>query len=314
MEKYNRYGYACINETLSYKGISANSRMIKKTFDEKGLEYASELALKNIRSIQEILKWNAEHDIELYRLTSDLFPWMSEYELSDLPNYKMICQELFECGSIANLTGQRITMHPGPFNVLGSPDEAAVRKTIKELNQHAQILDLMGLEASYYYPINIHVGGTYGSKEDTMNRFCENFQKLGDSAKKRLIIENDDKASMYNVKDIYEGLYQIIGVPITFDYHHHRFNTGDLTEEQALKLAAETWPVKQLVHYSSCKRTFEDPTSRVQAHADWVYEKVKTYGLYLDIELEAKAKELAVLDYRRRENSKMLLKEYKEIC
>ena len=313
MKNYNRYGYACINETLGVKGISANRRMIKKTFDEKGLDYVSELVIENLKALRKIMVWNADHDIELYRITSDLFPWMSEYEITELPRQAEIRQLLIECGSTANLTAQRVTMHPGPFNVLGSPEESAVKKTVKELNQHAEILDLMGLESSHYYPINIHVGGTYGNKEETMDRFCANFQRLSDSAKRRLVVENDDRGSMYNVKDLYDGLYQIIGTPITFDYHHHRFNTGGLTEEEALHMASETWPVKQLVHYSSCKRTFEDSTSKPQAHADWVYEKIKTYGLSLDVEIEAKAKELAVLDYLRKQNNKLLLKDYIEI-
>ena len=168
MEKYNRYGYACINEKLGCKGISANRRMIKKTFDAKGLDYVSELVIENLKDLNKILIWNADHDITLYRITSDLFPWMSEYEIIELPRQNEIRQLLIECGSTANLTGQRVTMHPGPFNVLGSPEESAVKKTIKELNQHSQILDLMGLEASYYCPVNIHVGGTYGNKEETM--------------------------------------------------------------------------------------------------------------------------------------------------
>ena len=163
---------------------------------------------------------------------------MSEYEICDLPNFDKIKSALHECGEIAIATDQRLTFHPGPFNVLGSPDEKAVAKTIKDLNQHSQIFDLMGLESSHYYPVNIHVGGTYDSKEDTLKRFCENFKLLSDSAKRRLVIENDDRASMYSVADLHAGIYMRIGVPVTFDYHHHRFNNGGLNEEQALNLCA----------------------------------------------------------------------------
>ena len=312
MKDKNRYGYACINVQLADRDISANCGMVKKTFEKRGLGYVSEIAINNINALKQILQWNEQHYIKLYRVTSNLFPWMSEYEISELPRFDEIKKALQACGKIAIATDQRLTFHPGPFNVLGSPDEKAVVKTIKDLNQHSEIFDLMGLESSHYYPVNIHVGGTYDGKEDTLRRFCENFKRLSQSAKNRLVIENDDRASMYSVVDLYAGIYMKIGVPITFDYHHHRFNSGDLIEERALNLAGSTWRkgVKQLVHYSSSKKTFEDPKSKAHAHADWIYEKIKTYGLELDIELEAKAKELAVLDYHRRKNDKSLLNEY----
>jgi UV DNA damage endonuclease len=102
---------------------------------------------------------------------------------------------------------------------------------------------------------------------------------------------------MYSVKDLYEGIYKKIGVPITFDFHHHRFCNGGLSEEQALRLASLTWDVKQLTHYSSCKKTHEDKTVKAQAHADYIYEKINNYGLSFDIEIESKAKERAVLKY-----------------
>jgi len=314
MKDKNRYGYACINVQLADRDISANCGMVKKTFEKRGLDYVSEIALANINALKKILQWNDEHYIRLYRVTSNLFPWMSEYEISELPRFQEIKLALQECGKIALATGQRLTFHPGPFNVLGSPDEKAVQKTIKDLNQHSEIFDLMGLESSHLYPVNIHVGGTYDSKEDTLERFCTNFNRLGQSAKNRLVVENDDRASMYSVSDLYTGIYTKVKVPITFDYHHHRFNSGGLNEEQALKLANKTWPtgISQLVHYSSSKKTFEDPKAKAHAHADWIYEKIKTYGLELHIELEAKAKELAVLDYHRRKNDKSLLNNYIE--
>ena len=312
MEKSNRLGYCCINETLAVNNISANRGMVKRTFEARGLEYVSEIAIQNLEDLLKILKWNQEHDIKLYRVTSNLFPWMSEYEITELPQFDTIQRLLQECGTFAKQSNQRLTFHPGPFNVLGSPSSAAIKKTIKDLDQHAQIFDLMGLEVSTYYPVNIHVGGSYDDKPGTLNRFCENFQLLSQSAQKRLVIENDDKSSTYSVWELFEGIHQKIGIPITFDYHHHRFNDSGLPECDALVLAASTWPVKPLVHYSSCKKTFEDQKSNPRAHADWIYEKINTYGLHLDIELEAKAKELALLDYLRRLNNKTLLKEYVE--
>ena len=129
-----------------------------------------------------------------------------------------------------------------------------------------------------------------------MDRFCKNFEKLPESVQTRLTVENDDKASMYSVKDLMY-IHERIGIPIVFDYHHHTFNTGGLSEQEALELAMSTWgDVKPVVHYSESK-TLEDETARAQAHSDYLYSEIKTYGHDLDIVVEAKAKELTVLNY-----------------
>ena len=108
-------------------------------------------------------------------------------------------------------------------------------------------------------------------------------------------------------------IYMRIGTPITFDFHHHRFNDGGLSEEAALKLAARTWGMyTQLTHYSSCKKTFEDPETIARSHADYVYERIKDYGLSFDCEVESKAKDLAILKYREQVKNNLLLENYLE--
>jgi len=92
-----RLGYCCINMELWSQGISANRTMIKRTFTEKGLPYVSEKVLHNLRSLIEIVKWNHKNDIHVYRMSSDMFPWMSEYEIKDLPDYKKIQSLLLGC-------------------------------------------------------------------------------------------------------------------------------------------------------------------------------------------------------------------------
>jgi UV DNA damage endonuclease len=304
-------GYCCINLSLAPKKISVNHTCRKATFQQGGLPHVSALALKNVRNLIEIIKWNHQNDFKVYRMSSDMFPWMSEYEIKDLPDYKKISTLLRGAGNLALKYGQRISFHPGPFNVLGSPNPVLVQKTIKELNQHAEIMDLMGLPQSHLYPINIHCNGVYGNKDATLSRWASNYLNLSKSAQSRLVVENDDKGSMYSVKDLYQGIFMRVHVPITFDYHHHRFNTGGLTEQQAFELAMSTWQhhnVRPLFHYSSCRRTHENAESKAQAHADYVYEKINDYGHSVDIEVEAKAKELAVLKYRK--DNQTLLEEY----
>lgn len=306
-----RLGYCCINLSLADQKISANRGMIKRTFQDRGPDYCGELALLNLRDLLKILHWNLANDIFVYRMSSDIFPWMSEYEITELHNFSEIQHELIQIGDFIKQSGIRVSMHPGQFDVLCSPNPSVVTKTIKDLNQHAQIMDLMGLPCDVQFPINIHLGGSYGDKESAAERFCENFQLLSPSAKARLVVENDDKAAQYSVADLFSMVYSKIGTPITFDFHHHRFNTGDLTEEVALKLAASTWHKHTpLTHYSSCKKTFEDSSVIARSHADYIYEKINNYGQRIDIEIEAKAKDLAVLQYRNQYST--LLENYLE--
>jgi UV DNA damage endonuclease len=294
------YGYCCINLTLDKAGIKIGRSMIKKTFDAKGIKYAGELAEANIRDMIEIIKWNNDNGVKVYRMSSSMFPWMSEYELTDLPNWSTISNLLKGAGTLVQKYGQRVGFHPGQFCVLPSPNQKTVNNSIKELDQHAFIMDTMGLPINQQYSMNIHVGGSYGDKEAAIQRFINNFKLLSPSAQSRLVLENDDKPAQYSVSDLYR-IYQAIGTPITFDYHHHRCYEDPMPEQDALQLAASTWPkgIRQLCHYSSAKKLHEDSSAIIRAHADYLYEYIETYGMELDIEIEAKAKELALQKYQK---------------
>jgi len=169
------------------------------------------------------------------------------------------------------------------------------------LSIHGEVFDMMNLSRTPYNKINIHIGGAYGDKKSAMERFCTNFHRLPESVKSRLTVENDDKASMYSVVDLYEGVYKVIGIPIVFDYHHHQFCTGGLSEEDALEVSISTWPsdIIPVVHYSESRsREYEDPKIRPQAHSDFIKDYIETYGNTIDIMVEAKAKEMAVIRYK----------------
>jgi UV DNA damage endonuclease len=291
-------GYACINMTMGKK-VTTNRTMVKKTFNAKGLDYVSELALLNAKDIIKILEWNRMNGINFFRLSSALIPWGDQLDLTQLKDYKEIKSELKKAGDFAKYHNIRITSHPGPFNVLVSPNESVVLKTIADLELHGKVFDMMGLELSPYNKINIHCNGVYGDKISAMDRFIKNFQRLSKSVQKRLTIENDDKASMYSVKDLMY-IHNAIKIPIVFDYHHHQFCTGDLSEEAALKLAATTWPkgITPVVHYSESKALHENnPKEKPQAHSLYINALPNTYELDVDIMVEAKAKELAILPF-----------------
>jgi UV DNA damage endonuclease len=273
--------------------------MIKRTFTERGIGYASELGLLNAKDLFTILQWNNEHNIKCFRTSSDIFPWGSEYGLQNAPDYKEIKSILQLCGKYAEEHGIRITSHPGPFNVLVSPREHVVENTIKDLELHGEVFDMMGLSRTPYNKLNIHCNGVYGDKISAMDRFCKNFERLSESVQTRLTIENDDKASMYSVKDLMY-IHERIGIPIVFDYHHHTFNTGGLSEQEALELAISTWPkgITPMVHYSESKRLHEgNDKLKEQAHSDYINDLPNLYGNNVDVMVEAKAKELSILPY-----------------
>ena len=183
--------------------------------------------------------------------------------------------------------------------VLVSPNKQVVQNTVVDLQMHAEMFDMLGLTRSYYNKINIHCNGVYGDKISAMNRFCDNFSKLSNGIKNRLTIENDDKSSMYSVKDLMY-IHERTGIPIVFDYHHHKFCNGGLSEKDAFKLAVSTWPdnITPIVHYSESKSIHTNNIKiKPQAHSDYIRCLPETYGFDVDIMIEAKAKELAIMEF-----------------
>jgi UV DNA damage endonuclease len=291
-------GYACINLSLGKK-ITTNRTMVKRTFIAKGVDYVSDLVLQNVADLERIIDWNEEMGIKMYRMSSDMFPWATEYEFTELKDWNEIQKILQRCGAKATMYKQRLSFHPGPFNVLVSPKESVVENTIKDLEVHGRIMDSMNLSKTPYNKINIHCNGVYGDKIAAMDRFCTNFDKLSNSVKTRLTIENDDKASMYSVKDLMY-IHNKINIPIVFDYHHHQFCTGDLIEQHALDLAITTWPkgITPAVHYSESKALHENNIKlKPQAHSDYIQKLPETYNNDVDIMVEAKQKDLAILKF-----------------
>lgn len=322
-----RFGYCCINSQLGKQGIRTGRSMIDRKFQLGGLQLASDISLANAQDLLTILKWNEANGIRLFRIGSEIFPRWNHYELADLPGIDAIAAHLRAAGDYARAHGHRLTSHPGPFHILGSPDPRVVNDSIIGLERHSEMFDLMGYDPSFDNLINIHIGATYNDKPGTIQRWLQNYDRLSDSLKRRLVLENDDKASMYSVRELNKMVHAEIGIPITFDYWHHTFNTGDISEEEAFFMARETWTkygVTQCTHYSESRRreaqvliermfehhgismddlanwpTFhkqykEFTKIKEQAHADFILALPNTYGVVdLDIEVEAKAKELS---------------------
>ena len=147
-------GYACINMQLSYpqkyggkekgvKPITTGRSMIKRTFESKGVDYASEIALANAMDLDKIIDWNILNGYNFYRLSSGLAPWKTEYDWDDLKDIEEIRRWFHSAGTMAKTHRVRLTSHPGPFNVLVSPKEEVVENCIKDLTIHGDEFDMM---------------------------------------------------------------------------------------------------------------------------------------------------------------------------
>ncbi len=307
-------GYACINMGLSEqpksRRVTTNRTMIKKTFQQRGISYASELALQNTRDLLRIIKWNYSNDINFFRMSSGMFPWASEYNISDLPDYNQIAATLAEAGSFARQVNQRLTTHPDHFNKLTSPREHVIKNTVRDLEIHGEMMDLLGMPRTPWAKINIHVGASYGDKPMALDNFCRNFEKLSDAVKSRLTVENDDRDSLYSTEELVNTIHSRIGIPVVHDFHHHLFTHRGMSQAEALSLACSTWgDVIPVVHYSESRaKEYNNPKIRPQAHSDKIQHYIETYGQDVYIMIEAKHKELALLEYRNKfHNTQQLL-------
>ncbi len=246
-----------------------------------------------------MIQWNHEHGVRLFRMSSVLWPWMGAFQLAALPQRAEIAGALRFAGDLARAFDQRLTFHPSHFVKLAAPSEALVAKSAAELEAHSHILDLMGYEPSPVNKINIHVGGVYkelGDKAATLRCWAAGFARLSPACRARVTIENDDVPNLFSLEDLLP-LHAATGVPLVFDFHHHRFCPGGLTEKQALRAALAMWPrgVRPVVHWSESQAG-----RRPHAHSDYVKGPIFLHGFEKDVDvmIEAKAKEQALLAYR----------------
>lgn len=298
-------GYCCICESLrkpAKTAVYCSRTLQKKTFS---LEEASNRALQNCKDLLTILKWNEDNNIKVFRISSDLFPRFTcaekGYLLDQLKDHKEIRQVLAACGDYAYKHDMLLSFHPGPFTTLASPNEKSRLNGIKEVEYHALLVSLIDPNDRLDIPINYHIGGTYGGEyEATAERFIASWESLSPLAKRQTVIENDDKKNGWSVAALYEHIYKPTDIPITFDIHHHKFCTGDMSMQSAFFLARSTWGDRSMqVHYS------QSPTDDkfIPKHSDYYRAPIPWFITQLDnihYHLECKQKELALIDYRNK--------------
>ena len=282
-------GYACINTLLRKQGVF-NSRTCR--IKSYSIELIDELVLNNCLDLMPIIQWNESQGIKLFRISSDIFPFMDHpelgYKLEDLPSYQKIKLALSNAGDFALNHNHRLTSHPGPYTVLSSESPEIIKKSIQTIEMHRILGEHLGLKD---FIINVHLGTKFSL--DGAKRFIDAFRQLTFQSQKWLTIENDDKASGWSVSDLYNHIAVHIPLPIILDIHHWRFCQKESLSDAA-QMAKETW--RQLIpkfHYSESAEN-KKPT----AHSDYIHQSIPDFDFELDYMIEAKAKEQALLHWK----------------
>ncbi|MFX0000658.1 MAG: UV DNA damage repair endonuclease UvsE [Candidatus Hodarchaeota archaeon] len=282
-----KIGYPCINLTLDCR--SSRTFRLKSYSEERLIETIK----NNLNCLLKILEFNNYNRLLFFRITSDLIPFASH------PVMKFNWQEYFksqfkELGAYIKKNSMRITMHPGQYTVINSKNDIVVQNSLKELEYHVEVLELLGLDSDA--KIITHVGGVYGDKKKSIKRFIRRYEELNESTKNHYVIENDEKN--YQLKDCLL-INESTDIPIVFDsYHHDCYNQGEPLE-RAVEFVIKTWKKSDglpIVHYSS-----EHPDKGKYRHANEIDINhfksfiIKTSNFNFDLMLEIKNKEKSAL-------------------
>lgn len=311
------YGLVCISEllkeedkTLAFKTITRKRfAQLENDQNGSGLLVLEERILHNLKLTCRIVEHCATQGIFHYRLSSAMFPLMTDptlgLQLESLSNYNDICEACKSIGDTAKSLNVSLSLHPDQFNVLASEKTAVVQKTIDELNFHASIMDLMGLPQDYSAPINIHPSLSPKQNEEELfreivDRFYVAFSKCNQGVRKRLVVENEDKG-LWTCANLFMYFHNYCGTkhnhffPLTYDNLHDYcnpsvFENNKITIQQNIDAFEKTWPSNYIpvFHWSWGKNGSRN-------HADYADEQAPQYQRKIKWELEVKAKDKAII-------------------
>lgn len=305
-------GLCCINTLLASQDpkIFCSRKPTLQTVQKEGIKYLKTKALENCADLEKMIHWNAENGIRTMRISSDLFPHISNGRIKSkkrqMKNPRTLSYSLnfakdtlARIGRIARLYKMRLTFHPSQFNVLGTSNPSVLMNTLIDLRYHARILDLMHCDQSSI--MIIHGGGLYGDKAGSIERWMENYKKMPANVKRRLVLENDER--YFSIDDCLQ-ISKKINIPIVFDTHHFECYKTLHPEEQFkdpyeyIEEIIETWKVKNMkpkFHVS------EQGEGKIGHHSEYIQkipqyllEIPEKYNINVDIMIEAKMKEQAI--------------------
>ncbi len=259
------------------------------------LRRLAELCLANAEALQAALGFCAAYGISSFRILSPILPLRTHptvgYRVEQLPAADSVVAAFERCGELARQHNIRTGFHPDQFVVLNSPTEEIVARSIADIEAQAEVAEWTNADT-----VNIHGGGGYGDKAAALERFAKHLERLSERARRRLTLENDDKT--FTPADLLP-LCRREGVPLVYDAHHHRCCPDELTVEQATTEAFGTWDREPLFHISSPRDGWNRPFP--ERHHDFIDPRdfpQAWRNLALTVEVEAKAKEKAVLKLR----------------
>lgn len=298
--KVNRYmirlGLCCLFADEPIRFRTATARVLSRYTREEQLRRLAELAAANAAALHAALVYCASHGIGCFRVNSQILPLCTHpqlgYTMADLPGGNTIREAFEACGAFARAQDLRLTFHPDQFILLSSPRNEVTQSSIAELEYQAEVATWIGADV-----INIHAGGVYGDKPAALARFVATLRQLPAAIRQRLTLENDDRS--YTPRDLLP-LCEAQRIPLVYDVHHHRCLPDGYTVAEVTARAAATWDREPLFHLSSPREGWQG--TQPQRHHDYIDIHDfpdEWHGLTLTIEIEAKAKELAIARLQR---------------
>jgi len=280
-----------------------NEKLLQLGRFNKGLYDTSRIVNTYHNNVDEHIKLVPKlvaNNIKVFRMTSNMLP-LFEFNQELIERDELLHKKFQKLGKLFLDNNIRVTTHPGQFTILNSNEDRVIQNSIKELEYHAWMFDIMGFERSPYYAINIH-----GGKRDNFDKLVETINnKLPHNVRSRLTLENDERC--FSVKQLVE-VFKYTGIPVVFDSHHFVFNEDGMNMVEAFNQSYDTWmacDVKPLQHISNTEPELKDGNFSDRRKHSWSIHYIPkpqhiglTYDM-IDVDVEAKGKNIALLKMRK---------------
>ena len=291
-----RFGLCCIFRKEPIKFRRTTAKYLQTFSRNQQLKHLAEICLHNARALHNALRYCRAHDIKDFRINSQILPLKTHpdvgYSMEDLPFNDQIIQTFKDCGRFCRKHDIRTTFHPDQFILLSSPSSEVIQRSTADLIYQTEVAEWVNADV-----INIHGGGAYGNKRESLRRLRKQIEQLPEAVRSRLTLENDDR--VYSPKDLLP-VCRDMGIPLVYDVHHHRCLSDGSSVEATTELAISTWSREPLFHLSSPRDGWD--SGKPGSHHDYIdaddFPACWT-NLDITVEVEAKAKELAVLKLKQ---------------
>lgn len=287
-----RFGLCCIfrEAPIRFRRVTAKHLLSKPPAER--LTTLSAICRHNAEALHQALLFCQANGIGGFRINSQILPLKTHpevgYAMADLPGGDEIVDQFRRCGRFSRRHHIRTSFHPDQFIVLNSPNPDVVHRSMADLAYQTEVARWVNADV-----INLHGGGAYGDKKAALRRLVRVIGKLPTAVRNRLSLENDDR--VFTPADLLPVCRQA-GVPLVYDVHHHRCLPDGRTVADVTGEALETWPREPLFHLSSpLHRNGGGPCGPHHDFIDPSDFPCEWRTLDLTVEIEAKAKEIAIL-------------------